>query len=907
MEDQEKPNILADAAKKGAKSIASKGAKTAIKVILPILPWILLVVVAVVLVGSVFNVFVSVGQTVAGLWQDFLTSITSPSGTIELTDEKILEFIDQIEKETHVTLNSLKLAGDIEDYNNPDRQAEIEKANIKYVRKFLEAQIATQEVERPGVEGRVFAYRADQNVQDANNGRKLTYKTPNEFNIILENCRATMSEEIKNYFTLNEVGEIVVAGINTTIIDVDGKATVEKDYYTTPINYKSLISQYATPAQFFIYLGEIVQNPEFLAAVVDLIKEDTEIRVTMLENTTTTVTKEVYTYTLHTKQVERDPVTGEIIEEHEDPVTGETVGGITYTSQDITTTTTTTQINTSLTPAVTYVNTWQIEQTMTYEKGNEDAPTQTITTGQGDVPAIPDESSSGEPDSYRTNQVRTTTIDVKTENYNLTHTSDYIYKAGEKPDEHPEYTSFVDLLDKKFKIPNSSREESAGTNFKSGAEWLFTLLAQDTGTQNMEAFMKYVMYKYTGKSYGVTELDTSIFDVNYFNTVGISGSSRIAEILKSYENEALRKYMNGTSSNYTAVEKYVKQDKSQYKLYYTSHDGCLNFSYGIMVRNASGNINNANYFSAEGIDLQTLINQYNSGQDVYVDVEIIDRIYVNIINDRRNLIKSFFEGKGISLKQNELDAFINVSYQYGNCGQYIRDDKNIASLYSNYYEKGDVNSFKNKAQAQTGSGERAYMFDDSSTRKKNNWLLFYEGKYILSDGTELADIGSEVVEFALQFVGEGHSRFTSYNPSNGVSDIWGQGDWCAMFVSYCYNECGLIPNKLPYPYASCKIIGDLYNAKNPNVKIVGNKGVFVGVPKDSYTPSPGDIIFFNWNGSGARNASHTGIVVSCDGTKVYTVEGNATTEGSWQRTKVAQKEYYVNSSEIVGYISINGN
>ena len=300
------------------------------------------------------------------------------------------------------------------------------------------------------------------------------------------------------------------------------------------------------------------------------------------------------------------------------------------------------------------------------------------------------------------------------------------------------------------------------------------------------------------------------------------------------------------------------------------------------------------------------MNQYDSGQDVYVDAEIIDRIYLKIINDRRNSLKEIFADKGVSMKSHQIDALVSVSYQYGNCGQYISGDDNIANLYKNYYEKGQVDEFKNRAQAQTGDGERAYIFVGSaySERKEKIWILFNEGRYILKDGTEIKS-GSTLVDFALQFVGEDHSRFTSYNPSNGVADIWSGADWCAMFVSYCYNECGLIPDSLPRPFAGRGEIYNLYKEGNSKVKIVGNIGVFAGVEKDNYIPSPGDIIFFNWGD--ARVASHTGIVVDCDGSTVYTVEGN-TSDGpfyGWTSSKVLEKYYPLDSVSIVGYISLN--
>ena len=60
----------------------------------------------------------------------------------------------------------------------------------------------------------------------------------------------------------------------------------------------------------------------------------------------------------------------------------------------------------------------------------------------------------------------------------------------------------------------------------------------------------------------------------------------------------------------------------------------------------------------------------------------------------------------------------------------------------------------------------------------------------------------------------------------------------------------------------------------------------------SYEPSPGTIIFFDWEGDGVTD--HTGIVQRCENGTVYTVEGNS---GDTCRTKT----YPVGSSVIYGY------
>lgn len=479
------------------------------------------------------------------------------------------------------------------------------------------------------------------------------------------------------------------------------------------------------------------------------------------------------------------------------------------------------------------------------------------------------------------------------------------YKFGEEKADttdvklkNVEYTNsaprFVDNADNGFlKIYNDYVANKKIDLYLSGdaEDWLTDLFEQDDKTINIIEIFRYMLYIYDGIDRGITEFNLEVLSPKELKTFK-SGGLALMEVIKSYENNSLRNYMNETSQDYESVKKYVTQDRSKYIMYYTPNDQCLNFTYGIMVRNAYGEPNNAEYFAEEGIDLNALLKQYDQGVTVYVDAEIIDRIYTKIIKDRREFIKSVLEENGANLKMYQIDALVNVSYQYGNCGQYISGENNVAELYKKYYEKNPL-SFKSNAVCETESG-LVHFFNDSTERKKRNWLLFSEGKYILSDGTELS--GSSVVaEYALQFVGETHERFTSYSPENNIPDIWYPADWCAMFVSYCYNECGLIPDVLKEPYASC---GER--------DILDNRGEFINA-KTGYIPEAGDIIFFTDDG-GVTSCTHTGIVTDCDGTTVYTVEGNAggsITTPYWKGSHVIEDKYPIDSVTIFGYFSPN--
>lgn len=61
----------------------------------------------------------------------------------------------------------------------------------------------------------------------------------------------------------------------------------------------------------------------------------------------------------------------------------------------------------------------------------------------------------------------------------------------------------------------------------------------------------------------------------------------------------------------------------------------------------------------------------------------------------------------------------------------------------------------------------------------------------------------------------------------------------------------------------------------------------------SYIPSPGDIIFFDWEND--ERINHVGIVEKVEDNIIYTIEGNSNDD------MCRQKEYKINNKVIVGY------
>jgi len=103
--------------------------------------------------------------------------------------------------------------------------------------------------------------------------------------------------------------------------------------------------------------------------------------------------------------------------------------------------------------------------------------------------------------------------------------------------------------------------------------------------------------------------------------------------------------------------------------------------------------------------------------------------------------------------------------------------------------------------------------------------------------------------------------------------------WCACFVSWCGDQCGYIKAGIIPKYAVCGNGANWFKEKHR----WANRG---------YAPKPGDIIFFDFDHDGVMD--HTGIVESCDGKTVTTIEGNS---GNACR----RQSYVRGSSQIAGY------
>lgn len=148
-------------------------------------------------------------------------------------------------------------------------------------------------------------------------------------------------------------------------------------------------------------------------------------------------------------------------------------------------------------------------------------------------------------------------------------------------------------------------------------------------------------------------------------------------------------------------------------------------------------------------------------------------------------------------------------------------------------------------------------------------------RYYSSGGLFAGLFGNgQIVPIAKRQLGnEGGQKFWSWYGFDS------REEWCACFVSWCADQAGLIQRGAVPRFSICM------DGKN----WFQNQGRWQGAGS---MPSPGAIIFFDWDRDGT--CDHVGIVERCDGTTVYTVEGNS-------GDAVRERIYSISSDSIMGY------
>ena len=708
-------------------------------------PFLLIIFLAAAFLGILGAVADTVGEVLGGIGQaivDFFT-VDESDGAIVVSDEQIDTIINSIEAQG-ISTEDLKLLGD---YDENASEAEKQRAVRKYIRKFYEAQALTETLNYYHYDstndttfGAIYVYRANGDVnEDISNREEITYISYDKMQEMIANNNI----EAAKHFSIDDSENLVVASYSETIVENSNGQDNSHTYTVSSrtINYKSLVSQYTTKMNFLIDLTLISQNPEFVSAVVDLIK-DSRIEITIMDNTTTNVKTVTNSYTLNV-HVEADR--------------GATPGtsGSYYNVDDSyerTSSTTTTTITRTPSIQINYVKTWFCEQRKNYTK-DIDGPNEI-----SNVTTHPADEAQPEGDgSWKTNQTTTTVETSTTESYKDVGSGEgLVFTLGEQGDgeryENGEIDepTFVGLMETEYRIPYSTREEAAGTNLISGAEMLFYLLQKDPDLENMEIIMRYAFNQYLGyEKYEVT-LDGSIFEIKDFVPLNSSGSSDdlLLEYIGYWESGPNGPKKNADGTKYIIIDDGV---------------GNLAVGHGVDIYNS-------------GMAYKFIEAGYTIAEGAEVDIEFVDAIKLEILQRNKNDVNAL----GLDLTGYQFNALVSFCY---NCGS----ASGFKTAYNAYWNQERDDKFEEKDpnadlthQLYTQYFSQYIHAGDQVLqglirRRKSEWTLFQTGYYdVLNkwhpDSGDLAG-DSQIEDGYFAYPCPGHT-WSTYSGHEGIDISW---------------------------------------------------------------------------------------------------------------------------------------
>lgn len=459
----------------------------------------------------------------------------------------------------------------------------------------------------------------------------MEFKKIGDFQKIVE--QGGEFNKLRKYYSIDESGNLLLINFNYT--NGEPNLSIQK------VDYKSMISQYTTSCMFFVDTAMAVQNPKFMEAFVEMVK-DSRITLNVMYNSSSEVT------TTTTYHYEEKTVGNETVQE--------LVSDTTVTTRE------------SYTPTimVSTAKTWIFSREAGFKKTNLGPTYSHSDTGSGVDRVIVDVETSGV----------TYSEDTPKEEYN----------GGEKGEEG----TFVGLLDKRFRIPNSMNTRSAGPDLVSNAVAYFEFLSRSSTTQAMENVMRYVLYKYTGKSYGVTEFDLSLFEIKNFQSMGMTNlSTYLRQFSHSGEapqsTDGMYYLMYGDGSGWPTIGNADIQWKSHHSKFAVEGTVLQNGT-PVTVSNVEEYVNGVLGNGAEAQYSDSEIKQ----KQIYIEKELVDSIGNKMRETFYNSVKN--ATSGLNLSQQQMYALTALAYNFGSLPE--RNGYTFKEVYEAGAAQYEINSWQ---------------------------------------------------------------------------------------------------------------------------------------------------------------------------------------------------------------------
>lgn len=199
-------------------------------------------------------------------------------------------------------------------------------------------------------------------------------------------------------------------------------------------------------------------------------------------------------------------------------------------------------------------------------------------------------------------------------------------------------------------------------------------------------------------------------------------------------------------------------------------------------------------------------------------------------------------------------------------GNMIKEEKKVERVYL-YITVTHKSASEMAEQYAFNHSQKDQLAELLAEKNADMWAAVLYG---ITNGTGNGDI----VEVARSQLGNegGEPYWSWYGFTSRVS-------WCACFVSWCADQCGYLESGVIPKFSLC----------TDGVNWYKNHGQW---QNRGYSPAPGEIIFFDWDGDNA--ADHVGIVEKTEKGVVYTIEGNTS-------DACKQHSYSAGSGKILGY------
>ena len=294
----------------------------------------------------------------------------------------------------------------------------------------------------------------------------------------------------------------------------------------------------------------------------------------------------------------------------------------------------------------------------------------------------------------------------------------------EKTDKDSDETNFVTLFIEYRSARSSVLELWA---------WLVEIMQANEDTIEYVDLTKYLIYKATGKDYGVTEFNFESFLASSSSLSSVTSSS-LLEKIKTY----IQYWEGSTGTN---------SDGTMYKIVDIG-DGVRTVGHGI---NLTANTDYDNQLKAAG---------YDTSIGSYVPVEMVDEFETEIL---KNVYENVVSGTSdLNLTAYQIAVLVSRAYNCGNWN-YTCNGMNFIQAYNAYWSEDLTEEFYGKytsfSQVEDEDMYTNYMYKPNTSggtvwaglvrRRKSEWLLFSTGYDDTIDELWSASYGGEIVECAI--------------------------------------------------------------------------------------------------------------------------------------------------------------